>query len=442
MYLPDGARRTGAGAPPNSTLSSTGGGSTAFTSMVLRSANWIFPSVAAIVNFAASSGETSRVITGTVWGFPSLSCSIFCPAARTRTFSRIVRVMLCDRPLGSAAVTRTSTIVPGITNPATATTSFTATETARMPSGIVAGSPAPAASGASLPSRMGSFSATEVITARFAQSWMRVNMPATGSPSGHGISLTLRESSGVPSASGMAATTICVVAGFDTSEANDAFLKAWYTKALNAKATTTASVKPIISRLFINKVSLVQLSQAPPSHCKTGHCGCRNRDAEGHLQQPGIIERYLPIGAESEDHEASNQDENVMQRRFQLLGLHRLHECHQSGCKHAPHQDEQEQHWTQEGPHRRHQLPIAGSERPQQNKWKQEKQSQARSFKRHLGAGPSPDYRAQTYTEKKAGNRQPVGNPARAPVEPAGEDRVGQGEYPNCQSRIHLFKCC
>src|SRR5215467_11564712 len=66
-------------------------GSFFLVSTVLRSASWIFPSVAPIVSSVASSGVTSSVITATVCGLPSRSCSIFWPAARTRMFSRIVR---------------------------------------------------------------------------------------------------------------------------------------------------------------------------------------------------------------------------------------------------------------------------------------------------------------------------------------------------------------
>ena len=87
-----------------------------------------------------------------------------------------------------APVASTSTMAPGVTNPATATTSFTATDSARIPSGIVAANPPPAAMGANFDSRMGSFWATEVIKARFWQSSIRENIFATGAFVGQGIS--------------------------------------------------------------------------------------------------------------------------------------------------------------------------------------------------------------------------------------------------------------
>ena len=76
-----------------------------------------------------------------------------------------------DRLLSVAApptITRTSTRVPGMTKPATPTTSLVFTEIARMPSGIVGGSPPPEPSGASLDSVSGSFSATSTMAPRLS----------------------------------------------------------------------------------------------------------------------------------------------------------------------------------------------------------------------------------------------------------------------------------
>ncbi len=84
----------------------------------------------------------------------------------------------------------TSTRVPGTTNPATPTTSFTLTEMARMPGGIDGGRPAPASSGASLVSVSGSFSPTVVINPRFTTSSTLVKAPGTGLPAGHCTTLT------------------------------------------------------------------------------------------------------------------------------------------------------------------------------------------------------------------------------------------------------------
>src|SRR5450432_4504995 len=99
----------------------------------------------------------------------------------------MVRVMLPPELPVRDPDTRTSTTVHGITKPATPTTSLTATETARIPSGIVAGSPPPASTGANFLSRIGSFSETEVINARLAQSSILVNIPVTGALEGQEI---------------------------------------------------------------------------------------------------------------------------------------------------------------------------------------------------------------------------------------------------------------
>src|SRR5262249_10813786 len=78
---------------------------------------------------------------------------------------------------------------------------------ARMPSGIVAGNPAPDSFGASLLSRTGSFSASGVIRARFAQSSMRVNIPATGLFEGQEITRRLLASNRAPNCKEVEATT-------------------------------------------------------------------------------------------------------------------------------------------------------------------------------------------------------------------------------------------
>ena len=60
--------------------------------------------------------------------------------------------------LAMRTCTSTSTRVPGMTNPATPIISFTRIDTARMPSGMLGGKPAPAPTAASLASVSGSFS--------------------------------------------------------------------------------------------------------------------------------------------------------------------------------------------------------------------------------------------------------------------------------------------
>ena len=85
--------------------------------------------------------------------------------------------------------------MPGITKPATPTTSLVFTEIARMPSGIVGGSPPPEPSGASLDSVSGSFSATSTIAPRFRTSSILVNEPGTGfrCRPGHQLHVILRD---------------------------------------------------------------------------------------------------------------------------------------------------------------------------------------------------------------------------------------------------------
>ena len=63
-------------------------------------------------------------------------------------------------------MTITSTRVPGTTKPATPMTSLTLTEIARMPGGIVGGSPTPASLDATLLPVSGSFSAMAAMTPR------------------------------------------------------------------------------------------------------------------------------------------------------------------------------------------------------------------------------------------------------------------------------------
>src|SRR4030095_16755503 len=87
-------------------------------------------------------------------------------------------------------VTTTSTRVPGTTNPATPITSSTLTDMARMPVGIVGGSPAPASTGASLLSVSGSFSRTVTTRPRFTTASVLDNAPGTGLLDGHATSFT------------------------------------------------------------------------------------------------------------------------------------------------------------------------------------------------------------------------------------------------------------
>src|SRR6267378_4026820 len=88
-------------------------------------------------------------MTGVDCGSPAAFRSSLWPVAITATFSSTV-VVCCSLAPDGFPVSRMSTRVPGPTKPATETTSFTRTETARIPGGISDGKPDPAFSGASL----------------------------------------------------------------------------------------------------------------------------------------------------------------------------------------------------------------------------------------------------------------------------------------------------
>ena len=78
------------------------------------------PDVAASTTRSASSGDSRRVTTDDGMASPlfDLSCSYFVPAVRTVTLLTTMRVSPVLFPL---RVTKTSTRLPGVTNPATPT---------------------------------------------------------------------------------------------------------------------------------------------------------------------------------------------------------------------------------------------------------------------------------------------------------------------------------
>ena len=78
----------------------------------------------------------------------------------------MIRVVVCLRSVPGITVARTSTRVPGRTNPATPMTSSTSTDSARIPSGIVMGSPPPASLSAIFQARRGSFFRTSTTKPR------------------------------------------------------------------------------------------------------------------------------------------------------------------------------------------------------------------------------------------------------------------------------------
>src|SRR3990172_42469 len=99
--------------------------------------SWSLPSTLASASLSASSGVTSRVTVGTITGLPSASCSIIWPVARTGMFWSII-LLIGPCPLaGFLCVRTTSTMLPGVMNPATPETWSTPTVMALCPSGIL-----------------------------------------------------------------------------------------------------------------------------------------------------------------------------------------------------------------------------------------------------------------------------------------------------------------
>jgi hypothetical protein len=105
------------------------------------------------------------------------------------------------------AVASTSTRLFGSTYPATPITSSTRTETARMPSGIIGGSPAPASFEASLVGSSGSFFTIGEITPRPMSSSVVVKAPSGACPSGNCAMRRSSAFSAAPSGRSEAATT-------------------------------------------------------------------------------------------------------------------------------------------------------------------------------------------------------------------------------------------
>ena len=104
--------------------------------------------------------------------------------------TRVTDSLGCPLACPGLIDTSTSTRLPGTTKPATPTTSFTLTERARIPGGMVGGSPAPAPAFASLASVSGSFSARDCTRPRLVTCSMLVNEPGMGLAEGHATSFT------------------------------------------------------------------------------------------------------------------------------------------------------------------------------------------------------------------------------------------------------------
>ena len=156
----------------------------------------------------------------------------------------------------SGTVASRSTRVPGTVKPATAITSSTFTEMARMPTGIVGGRPAPAPRGASLLSVIGSFSATGLRRPRPTASSTFANPPATGLLVGQAMRRTSPGPTSAPTGRALAATTTCWVA-ISTSFTGMRWTARYTAKLATpaaARATTrTTSVRT--SRFILNLVA-------------------------------------------------------------------------------------------------------------------------------------------------------------------------------------------
>src|SRR5262249_37761137 len=152
-----------------------------------------------------------NVTTAVGIGWPSFDfCwSILVPAASTCTLLTTARDIVS---FSARTVTMTSTRVPGTVKPATPMTSLTRTAIARMPGGLVGGSPAPDSGGASLFSVIGSFSTIDAVTPRPTTSSSLEKPPGTGESAGQPTSLTCSLLSIVPTGTDSLATTMYLAA--------------------------------------------------------------------------------------------------------------------------------------------------------------------------------------------------------------------------------------
>src|SRR5262249_9176238 len=132
------------------------------------------------------SGVTSSVTTVTCIGLPfSWSCSMRVPDVSTCTLARTTLDVVSTGWVVGLAVATTSTRVPGRTYPATPMTSFTRTDTARIPAGMAGGRPEPASFDASLAASTGSFLTRETINPRPMTSCGCENVPSGADPFGN-----------------------------------------------------------------------------------------------------------------------------------------------------------------------------------------------------------------------------------------------------------------
>ncbi len=135
-----------------------------------------------------------------------------------------------------------STLDPGPTKPATATTSSTRIDTARIPSGITAAIPAPASAEAKRLPRMISSLKVGYRTARPIASWTLKKEPLGGSPTTHSASLKSSSASFSPTFRSFDAMTTRRTATLAFTGSRFSCLN---TRKLANPATTSASISVI-----------------------------------------------------------------------------------------------------------------------------------------------------------------------------------------------------
>ena len=93
----------------------------------------------------------------------------------------------------------------------------------------------------------------------------------------------------------------------------------------------------------------------------------------------------------------------------------------------AVHQNPEQQHGQQifraeKSSQRAYKFPVAGAQAAYQDKRQKQRQAQARAQQGSFGSGPAVQPRVHRNPQHEAGNGQPVGNAAAAPVCPSAGD--------------------
>src|ERR1019366_8423540 len=209
----------------------------------LRSTSWMLVELAARLSCSACVGVTSMLTTCTAMGLPSASFLKSWPAESTSIFCSKVwgRVPRLPLPPGELPEMRTSTCVPGTTKPATPTTSFTRTATARIPGGIIVAIPSPAPLGARRDAIIGSLAKMAVMTPRPRQSLTWVVAP-TGTDPGQSDTLTSSSFNTVPTSRSLVARATCAITGTAVG-GTGRLINTRYSTRLAPAATRNAKVK-------------------------------------------------------------------------------------------------------------------------------------------------------------------------------------------------------